>query len=223
MAPAAPKISSKVLAMRSYSILAWPPAGQLIARSSAGFPFGDVVALTEDGRAGFGCEELHFLLAPAFDYVGNGAAALHQEQGRHARNPEGIARGKAAILIVEQSWERDAEILVELARVAGAVLRDAVDGESPGEVEALQEWKSQLADRTGDLEEGQQCGAAGGDLQQCGAAGGDLPQGGLTAGEKFQAEIGQWRAGVEKLGLFSSGHVSSVRREDGRAVIAIGG
>src|ERR1017187_8234802 len=202
MAPAAPKISSKVLAMRSYSILAWPPAGQLIARASAGFPFRDVVALAEDWCAGFGCQKLHFFLAPAFDHVRNGAARFHQEQRRHARNPESVARWKAAVLVVEQSRKRDAKIFVELARVARVVLRDAVDRESPGRMEALQKRKRQLADRAGDLEEGQQRRPASG----------YLPQANVTAAQKFQADIRHGRAGIEKLRLSSSGHASSVRR-----------
>src|SRR5271157_2778114 len=103
MAPAAPSISSMVLGIRSGPILAWPPAGQLIARPSAGFPFRNVVALTENVRAGPGPEPFHLPLAPAFDHARNGAIALHQEQRRHARNSEGVARGKAFVFVVQQS------------------------------------------------------------------------------------------------------------------------
>src|ERR1017187_8654951 len=202
MAPAAPRISSMVLGIRSDPILAWPPAGQLITRPSAGFPFRDVVALAEHRHAGLGPEPFHFLFAPAFDYVRNGAAGFHQEQRRHARNPEGVARRKAASLMVEQNRKRHAKILVKLARVARVVLRDAVDRQSPGRVETLQKRKRQLADRAGDLEE----------CQQDRSAGGDLPQGGRTAAQEFQADIRHVRPGVEKSWLFSSGHPSSVRR-----------
>src|SRR5207302_7246606 len=120
-AAAVPKISSSVLAIRSfYSSVA--PDRSLVARASAGLPGGNAVGLAD--RA----ELLHLLLIPSFDHAADASIGLDQEHGGNVRDPEGIAGGEA-VLGIEQGREGEIEGLVELARVAGVVLRDAVDAE----------------------------------------------------------------------------------------------
>ena len=73
----------------------------------------------------------------------------------------------------------DPEVVVEFAGVVRIVLRDSIDLEGPGGVDAVEVGKGEMADRAGDFEEGQQDGAAG---DQAGKRG-------LAAIEQRQAEI----------------------------------
>ena len=185
-----PKMSNPLLAIGLYSILALTPAGSLIAGASTGLPCGHIVAGTEGRDTGDPAELLDFSLDPALDDAGDRAVALDQEQGRDAGDAEGIAGGKSFSSRSSRVGKVTPKCSVELAGVLVVILRDAVDGERAGGVQAFEEGKGHLADGAGDFEEGEEDGAVGD----------QVVEGGFAAVEAGRRKSGARGAGLRGVG-----------------------